>query len=400
MTYTPPIEILEKYADVMVNFAPNDCTGVKPGQVVSIQIPECAKPFLVPLRNAVLKAGAHPLIQYLPDDITREFFELANDEQLTFFPDKALKGRLEQTDVSIAIIADSNKHELDGIDSAKLFKRQAVFAPYMKWRTEKENAGKFFWTLCLYGTPAMAKEVGLSEEEYWNQIIKACYLDHEDPVAKWNETIHRMEDIRHKLNDLHIQKVHIEAENTDLWVQLGDDRQWLGGRGCNIPSFELFISPDWRGTNGHIQFTEKLYRYGKSVEGVYLEFKDGLVTKVDAKQGKEFIEEMIKNKNANKIGEFSLTDADFSNITQFMGETLFDENVGGQYGNTHLALGKAYQDSFPGDIPSVTHEQWEEMGYNDSTEHTDIVATSNRKVTAILKDGSEKVIYENGHFTV
>ena len=83
-----------------------------------------------------------------------------------------------------------------------------------------------------------------------------------------------------------------------------------------------------------------------------------------------------------------------------MGETLFDENVGGEQGNTHLALGKAYKDSYVGDPSRPSKEEWAAMGFNDSAVHTDIVATSRRKVTATLEDGSERVIYEDGRFRV
>jgi len=109
---------------------------------------------------------------------------------------------------------------------------------------------------------------------------------------------------------------------------------------------------------------------------------------------------MIATENADKIGEFSLTDGRLSRITRFMAETLFDENVGGEQGNTHLALGKAYQDSYPGDISKVTKEQWEEMGYNDSVIHTDIVSTSPREITATLPNGEKVIIYKDGKFTV
>jgi aminopeptidase len=83
-----------------------------------------------------------------------------------------------------------------------------------------------------------------------------------------------------------------------------------------------------------------------------------------------------------------------------MGETLFDENVGGEFGNTHLAVGSAYRESYRGEAGNVTEEEWEELGFNNSVVHTDIVSTSNRKVTATLGDGSKVVIYENGMFTL
>ena len=114
--YQPNPEILEKYANVLVNFALNSGKGVKKGEVVFVQIPESAKPLLIPLQKTILQAGAHPIIQYLPDEISKTFFENATPDQLSFFPAALLKGRVEQADHFISIIAETNLHELEGID--------------------------------------------------------------------------------------------------------------------------------------------------------------------------------------------------------------------------------------------------------------------------------------------
>ncbi|MDB4474717.1 aminopeptidase [Opitutaceae bacterium] len=398
MSYQPPADLLDRYADVMINFALNSGEGVKPGEVVQLRVPEVAKPMLVALRRAVLKAGAHPLVFFTPDDFSREFFELASDEQLSFFAENYHRGTVDQIDHTVAILAETDKRELSGIPSSKIMAAQKAMKPYMDWRRAKESAGDYTWTLALYGTQAMADEVDMSLEDYWGEIIKACYLDEEAPAAKWQALYTELYATKDKLDALPIEKLHVEAEDTDLWVQVGADRKWLGGSGRNIPSFELFISPDWRGTSGRIQFTEPLYRYGSLIKGAYLEFENGLVTKATATEGEELLQEMIAVENADKVGEFSLTDRRFSRITKFMGLTLYDENVGGQYGNTHVAVGAAYRDSYTGDPATITEEQWAEMGYNNSVVHTDIVATSNRVVTAHLTDGSTQVIYRDGEF--
>ena len=400
MTYQPSEALLDKYADVLINFALHGGEGVKPGEVVQLRVPEVAKPLLIALRRAVLKAGAHPLVFFAPDGFSREFFELANDEQLAFFAEKFHRGTVDQIDHTVAILADTNKQELAGIPTKKIMAVQKALKPYMEWRRAKESAGDYTWTLAMYGTQAMADEVGMTLEEYWEQIIDACYLTEDKPAEKWKAVYEQLYAVRDKLDAMPIEKLHVEAENTDIWVQIGPGRKWLGGSGRNIPSFELFISPDWRGTQGHIQFTEPLYRYGSLIKGAYLEFKDGCVTKATATEGEELLREMVAVENADKIGEFSLTDRRFSRITKFMGETLYDENVGGQWGNTHLAVGSAYRDSYIGDPSTVSEAQWNEMGYNNSVVHTDIVATSNRVVTAHLTDGTTQVIYRDGEFQV
>jgi aminopeptidase len=398
--YTPTKQILEKYAAVLINFALNSGTGIKPKEVVFLQVPECAKLILEPLRNAVLKSQAYPIIQYLPDDVTRGFFEHATDDQLAFFPEKYLRGKVEQADHFLMIIAETNLRELEGIDPAKIMLQQKSMKKYKQWRDEKENAGKMTWTLGLYGTPAMAKEAKLTLKEYWKQIIAACFLDATDPIAKWRQVTKEIDRVKKALNDLAIEKLHVVAKNTDLWVGLGKNRKWLGGSGRNIPSFELFISPDWRKTEGHIYFNEPLYRYGSLAQEIHLEFHGGKVVNVSAKKGEAILKQMIATENADKIGEFSLTDCRTSRITKFMAETLFDENMGGKFGNTHMALGSAYKDSFTGNPAEISEEKWREMGYNESVVHTDIVQTIDRTVTATLPNGKEKVIYKDGKFTV
>jgi aminopeptidase len=107
---------------------------------------------------------------------------------------------------------------------------------------------------------------------------------------------------------------------------------------------------------------------------------------------------MVATENADKVGEFSLTDSRFSRITRFMAETLYDENVGGPFGNTHIALGSSYHDAYAGDPDGVPREEWARLGFNDSSVHTDIVSTTDRTVTATLRGGGEQVIYRDGRF--
>lgn len=399
MRYQPSKEILDKYADVLVNFALNKGKGVKKGEVVFLQVPESAKPLLVALNKAVLKSGAHPIIQFLPDNFSRDFFELANDDQIKFFPYHYLKGRVKQADHFLMILAETDLHELEGIDPLKIMERNKSFKLYKNWRNKKEEQEKLSWTIASYGTLAMAKEAKISLEECWQQIINACFLNEENPVEKWKDVYQEIEQIRNKLDQLKIKKLHIKSKNTDLFVGLGENRKWVSGRGCNIPSFEIFTSPDWKQVNGYISFDQPLYRHGNLIKDIFLEFKKGKVTKAIAKHGEKVLKEMIKVKNADKIGEFSLTDKRMSKINKFMVETLYDENFGGKYGNTHLALGSSFKECFNGDIKKTSKKQFKDMGFNDSVIHTDIISTEDRVVTAILEDGQEIIIYKNGQFS-
>ncbi len=400
MNYQPPSEILAKYAQVLVNFALNSGQGVKKGEVVRLVVSESAKPLYVALRNQILKSGAHPLTFYQPDDTSRAFYELANTDQLKFFPAKYLKGLANQIDHSIAIISETNKHELEGIDPAKIMLKVKSQKPFKNWLDQKENAGKFTWTLALYGTPAMAKEAGLPLKKYWDQIIKACFLDQSDPIKTWQGIFKQNDELKNKLNTLDINKLHILGSDVDLWITLGQKRKWIGGSGRNIPSFEIFTSPDWRGTDGWIKFNQPLYRYGTLITDIYLEFKNGVVVNSSASKNYDVLKKMIEVENADKIGEFSLTDKRMSKITHFMAETLYDENISGSFGNTHIALGTAFDEVYNGNIKHLNKQLKSKLGFNDSSIHTDIVSTSDRTVTAYLPNGSQKVIYKQGKFTL
>lgn len=396
--FTPSDKILKNYANVLIKFALWGGKGVKRGEVVYLQVPESAKPILIHLQNSVLESGAHPIIHYSPEDISRNFYEKATEEQITWMPEKYILERVNTVDHFVSMISTNNKFELKGVDSKKIMLANKAAKFYMDARRDKENAGKLTWTLALFGTEAMAKEAHMSLEDFWDQIIKACFLDLDDPIAKWKEINSQIYEIEDKLDALKIEWLQVEGPDVDLKVKLGNKRKWLGGRGRNIPSFELFTSPDFRGTEGKIKFNQPLYRYGNLITGIELEFKDGLVVSARAKENEQLLKDMIAVEGANRVGEFSLTDKRFSRITKFMAETLFDENIGGEFGNTHIALGMAYRDAYQGDPGKVTAEEWKKLGYNESAVHTDIISTTDRTVTATLPDGSKKIIYQKGQF--
>lgn len=397
--YTPPISILQNYAQVLVNFALNSGKGVQPGEVVECTIPDVAKPLARELQNVILEAGAHPMIRLTPTEFEKDFYERASKEQLMFFPKNYLRSKVKLIDHSIGIIAQVNPLELASTNPEKIMLSRDSKAKYREWLFEKEYKGNFTWTIGLWGEVAKAKIVGLSIEEYWQQIINACFLDKTNPLEEWRAVTEMQKEIRQKLNSLEITWLHVEGDDVDLKIQIGENRVWLGGGGRNIPSFELFTSPNWRGTTGWVRFNQPLYRYGQVIKDIFLEFKNGVIVNAEASSGDHFLQQMLKAKNARKIGEFSLTDSRMSRITHPMAETLYDENIGGPFGNMHLAVGSAYKDAFRGDPATVKKRTWAEYGYNSSPEHTDIVSTTNRTVTATHAKG-KTVIYRDGKFTL
>ena len=404
MTYEPPREIVERYADLLVNYALGGGEGIKPGEVVLVVGDEDSKPLFTEICRAVWRSDGHVVQQFRPaedrhDSLQRIFFEEASERQLDFFPAAQLRGLIDQVDHSAHVRSERDPQALQDVSPEKQMRRQQAWMPQSEWRIEKENAGEFTWTLALWGTEAMAAEARISLEEYWQQIIKACFLDDPDPIARWRQTGEQIGRFKAWLNALPIDRLHVEADGTDLWLTLGEQRQWVGGGGRNIPSFEIFTSPDWRGTEGRIRFSEPLYSHGSLVRGVELTFEHGRVVKATAEENEELLGQLVAAKNGDKVGEFSLTDSRLSRIDRFMANTLFDENMGGPYGNTHLAIGLAISHAYDGDSAELSPEEWQALGFNTQAAiHQDIVSTTDRTVTATLHDGSERVIYADGRF--
>src|SRR5579871_3120341 len=113
MSYTPSQQLLQRYADVLVNFALGGGSGVKPGEVVRIVAHEAAKPLYAELHRAVWRAGAHAIGQFLPDDdgavnLSRDFYELASAEQLDYLPATYMRGMVDQVDHQVSVISDAD----------------------------------------------------------------------------------------------------------------------------------------------------------------------------------------------------------------------------------------------------------------------------------------------------
>lgn len=402
--YEPSSEIIRKYAELMVHYACRGGKGIKKGDTVLLSAHEDSKPLFMATRDAIHKAGANVISRLIPNEdrgpASLFLLQYGTDEQLKFFPKEYYKALIDTVD-QLVMIRSSDPDALEGVDPKRMQLAQSALGPYMKMRREKERLGKLPWTLCYYGNQKEAKEAGLTYKEYWQQIIRACYLDEKDPVKEFQKIEKQIEGYIKKLNALKIEKVHIKSSDVDLHVTIGKERKWLGGRGYNIPSFEIFTSPDWRGTNGRIKFNQPLYYQGTKIEGIELVFKNGVVTKATAKKGQATLRAMIANKNADKVGEFSMTDKRLSRINKFMANTLFDENFGGDYGNTHIAVGASYTDAWTGDQKKINEKIMKKLGFNQcDAVHTDIISTTNRTITATLADGSERVIYKDGMFTL
>lgn len=392
---------LEKYANVMVWAlkAARRNGKFKKYDSVLLRTDIAALPLAEQIYQKLLEERLHPILRIQsPEEFSKKFFELADNKQLAFLApgEKEFQGGINGL---IALHAPQDLIYLKQIDPVRIGKSAVARKPVREILDMREQKGLFSWTLCNYPTEELAKRAGLSPKEYAHQIARACFLNEKNPVKKWQEVTQQINEIGAWLSSLPIETLHIESAHMDFTVLLGEKRKFIAGGGCNVPSFEIFTSPDWRGTKGVYFADLSSYRSGNYVKGVRLEFKNGRAIKADAQQGAEFVRKMLAmDRGAAQIGEFSLTDRRFSKINKFMADILFDENFGGKYGNCHVAVGASYADTYNGPQTELTKDAKKSLGFNESSLHWDLINTENKRVRAKLKNGTEVTVYEKGEF--
>jgi aminopeptidase len=391
---------LEKYADALVwGLTTARKFPYKKYDNILVRCDLAARELGEVVHRKLVQRGYNVVFHFLPSPaLEKDFYQFSDEKQRAFLPSwdeelyKGLNGY-------VYINAPTSLTNLKDIDPKRQSQVAVARKPLFKIRGENEEKGKFAWTLCTYPTEELAKQAKLSLKEYAAQIVKACYLNEPDPAKKWGQIFKESSAIKKWINGLGIDTIRTESASMDLEIKLGDRRKFLGVSGHNIPSFEIFTSPDWRGTRGVYYANLPTFRGGNYVEKIKLEFKDGRAVKISAAKGEDYVKKiMAADKGASQLGEYSLTDRRFSKISKFMADILFDENHGGKYGNCHVAIGNSYSDTYDGDPAKLTPATKAQLGYNDSAVHWDMINTEDKKVTATCRNGKKVTVYEKGQF--
>ncbi|MBN2466863.1 MAG: aminopeptidase [Deltaproteobacteria bacterium] len=391
---------LSNYADVLLwGLKKARKKKFKHGEIIMVHYDAAAGALAEQLQARILSAGINPVMRSSGTFVMESnLFHRGNDRQLVFQA-PGTKELFESLHGSIYLYAPESLTHLKDVDPKRIAIAAVSRKPLRDILFRREETGWFGWTLCMVPTPALAKHAKISASEYAREIIKACFLQKNDPVGEWESVYRDALSIKKWLNSLKVKSYSVEAETFSLRITPGERRKWIGISGHNIPSFELFLSPDWRGTEGSYYADQPSYRSGNYVQGVRLGFRKGSAVTVKAETGDKFVKSQLSmDGGANKIGEFSLTDKRFSKINRFMANTLFDENYGGRYGNCHIALGSSYSDTYDGDVGALTAAVKKKLGFNDSALHWDLVNTERKTVSADLVSGKRVVIYEDGKF--
>ena len=395
-------ETIKKYCHVLLWALKTARKGpCRRNEVIMIRYELLALRLAEALQANLLDAGMNPVLRVgMTPRMEKQFYVKSNKRQLVFQA-PGERELYQKLNGGIYLHAPDSLTHLADVDAKKIGKASVARKSLKDILDRREETGQFSWTLCLFPTAELAKQAKLPMARYANQVIKACYLDRKNPVEEWKKTYRNALEIKGWLNRMRVERLHVESDHVDLRVTPGEKRRWVGITGHNVPSFEIFLSPDWRGTEGSYYANQPSYRNGNYVERVKLTFEKGRVVKSEAVKGGSFLAKQVAlDPGAARVGEFSLTDKRFSRIDRFMANTLFDENFGGKHGNCHLALGSSYSDTFAGDSSKLTKDKKKKLGFNDSALHWDLVNTEDKRVTAHLSGGKKMVIYEKGMFAI
>lgn len=393
--------MLGKYADVLIwGLETARRKAFKPYDIILLRYEIPGLPLAETLYRKLLEKKWNVIPRALTTPVMEKDFFTCTDSTMRSFVGPWDKNLYENLNGNIFISAPSSLTHLKDVDPKRMNEAAIARKSLKKLAENRDEKGLFGWTLCTYPTEELAKQAKLSLPDYTSQIVKACFLNTKDPVAKWKAIFNNSMEIKKWLNSLVIESLHIESKSCDLVITPGEKRKFIGISGHNIPSFEIFTSPDWRGTRGRFFANQPSYRSGNYVTNVLLEFKNGTVSSSKAGSGEIFLKEMLSmDDGARKVGEFSLTDKRFSKIDTFMADTLFDENFGGPHGNSHIAIGSSYSDTFRGNPATLTSSMKKKLGFNDSALHWDLVNTEEKTVKAHLKGGKTITLYEKGMFS-
>jgi aminopeptidase len=377
----------DRYAELAVRVGAN----VQPGQLVDVIARVEHAPVARAVAREAYKAGAAYVDVYYTDQhIRRALIQGAADEMLSWTPPWLLKRARQVGDERAAVVAltgDAEPNLLADLPGDRVGKARMLELAEESNRQVNEqlnnwtvigvpNAG---WAQQMFGEPDL--------ERLWQAVEHTVRLDEDDPVAAWHAHVKRIGKRARALNDLQVDEIHFKGPGTDLRVGLLPESRWQGCESvtangipyvANMPTEEVFTTPDLRRAEGFVRSTRPLALYGRIVKGLEVRFEGGRIVDVKADEGADVVRGQIEtDETAAYLGEIALVDGTSrigqTGLTFF--DTLFDENT-----TCHVAYGGAYAEAVEGGVIE---------GVNVSNVHTDfMVGGPEVDVDALTRGGT------------
>lgn len=324
-----------------------------------------------------------------------------------------LEHRVETLPALIHILSE-DPDGLSDIDQLKyanaMQKRSSIVKPY---RDRMENLQQ--WCIAAVPSEAWAKKVfpklstKKAVEKLWEAILSCSRADGKDPIKAWKEHNSSLDKRCAYLNSLEIETLEYKSSNgTNFTVGLMPESRFCAGSektlqrkvqfNPNIPSEEIFTTPDKNTAEGIVFSSLPLSYRGVLIENFTISFHNGKVTKVTAEKNQEALETLVKmDEGSSMLGECALVayDSPIRNSGILFYNTLFDENA-----SCHLALGMGFSNCIDG-FEKLSLEDCKKLGMNDSIVHEDfMIGTKDLSVVAVSKDGLRTQIFKDGNWVL
>jgi len=217
------------------------------------------------------------------------------------------------------------------------------------------NARTVNWCVVPCPTPKWAElvhpelEPDAALDKLWDEVTHVCRLDEDDPVEEWETRNTALKTAAERLTDRRFDAIHLKGPGTDLTIGLLPTSRWIGGgeetvdgipHMANLPTEEVFTSPDPDRVQGTVRATRPLYSQGRIIEGLTVRFEGGRAVQIDADSGAETLRALVKrDEGGTRLGELALVDREgrVGPLDTVFYDTLLDENAA-----SHIALGSAY----------------------------------------------------------
>lgn len=380
-------------ADLVVRFGAN----VQPGQIVALGSEPGKEPVARKVAEAAYKAGAK-FVDLSVFDIHVKHARMlyAADDTLEFVPPwygQRTRALGEHRCAAIALTGPVAPHIMDGVDPARLGKD---LLPRVRESVEVVNQRTTNWTAAPCPTEAWAELVHPDKApaealaQLWRNVAHVCRLDEDDPVAAWERRMDRLTTVAAKLDELRLDWVRFEGPGTDLTVGLLPSSRWHCARlstvdgivhAPNLPTEEIFTTPDPERVEGHVRSTKPLFVSGAMIMGMRVRFEHGEAVEIEADQGAEALRALSRrDRGASRLGEVALVDGDsrIGNLDTVFFDTLLDENAA-----SHIALGEG--------LDFAVGDEADHARVNRSELHIDFMIGSNEVAVTGLEHGGGEV---------
>jgi|tagenome__1003787_1003787.scaffolds.fasta_scaffold20961045_1 aminopeptidase len=395
--------LIDRFAQLAVGFGAN----VQPGQVVTVSTDLGREQLARAVAAQAYAAGARYVeVTYADPFVRRARIEHGSDEAIGFAPSwqmDRVRQMGEQHVAQITIHGGIDPRATEGLDPDRLGRDQ----PPTRQEYLKLVTGRLInWTIVAMPTVEWAVQVHpdlppeRALERLWEQVVHVCRLDEADPVGAWNARMNRLLEVAERLTERRFTAVGFRGPGTDLTVGLFESSRWLAAtfetadgirHHPNLPSEEIFTTPNPERVDGEVTSTMPLEIEGTIVRGLRVRFEGGRAVSIDADEGADILRARAeRDEGAARLGEVALVDGEgrIGPLGTTFYNTLFDENAA-----SHIALGMGYG--------FAVEDEAERERVNASSIHIDfMIGSPDMEVDGITADGHRVALLRAGGWQV